>query len=660
MFAISGSALSPAIALRREWLVANGIGGYASSTITGCNVRKYHGLLIAAGDSPQDRKLLLSKLEESVAIGGKRFELSTNHYPNTIFPEGYRHLKEFRFTSHPEFTFGLDGAFITKSVRMLKGKNATVISYKYSGKGAAELELRPLINSRGIHEDYSQKKFSTEAGKHGVEIKKPERFSISSSDLAFSPSEMTYYNMEYPIEAERGYLHREDHFSPGIFKGSITNGEEIHLAASDCGLSATDAHSEIERQASRQQKLSDMYFSTNSIEQNDFGRDLCHAADTFIVDWDGRHSIVAGYHWFGEWGRDAMISLPGLCLSTGRYALAREILLRFSSTIRRGLLPNYFDERGKPHYDSADAALWFLNAVHHYTAQTGDYAFVRAKLWPKMKEIIHFCMHGNEILSMDDDALLFNLDPRCTWMDASADGGPVTPRKGKPVEINALWYSGLVLMSSLSERFSEPKNTNLYRDTIFGVKGSFQKFWNTREACLYDVIEPNEPSVRPNQIFAVGLPFSPLSEVQQRLVLTKVRDELYTPIGLRTLAQHDQNYHNYYAGNERARNLSYHQGAIWPWLLGAFFDAHLRVFPNSEGTVLKMLSPFSEQLSHDCVGHIGELYEPATLESRGAIAQAWSVAEILRIYTKAKIGEASLSNFGKHSMPAASSISAVQ
>jgi predicted glycogen debranching enzyme len=300
-----------------------------------------------------------------------------------------------------------------------------------------------------------------------------------------------------------------------------------------------------------------------------------------------------------------------------------------------GLIPNYVDEGGSPHYNSADASLWFAYAVQKYAEATGDYNFIRQSMWQPLRSFLSHYIRGNVLISMDSDCLLRVSDPAGTWMDARVNGSAATPRKGKPVELNALWYSSLHFLLGLSNRFEDGKTRDICGQAIETLDSSFQKFLAS-DGGLFDVLEPNNPSLRPNQIFAVSLPNSPLNNLQKRHVFNLVRSRLYTPLGLRTLSPEDSRYHDKYSGSPEKRDSAYHQGAIWPWLLGAFFDAQLRVYPGSESQVLSALRPFAEAMKQGCIGSIPEIYEPATMRAEGALCQAWSVAEILRIYTKVK------------------------
>jgi len=638
MVVLSAFDLTPSQANCREWLVANGMGGYASSTAIGMNTRKYHGLLVAPLSGTHNRHVMLSKLEETARVGGSAYPLSTNCYPGVVYPEGYRHQVGFSFSSHPTFTYSLGGARLEKSVRMVHGKNCTVVSYRLIQGREVELEIRPLLAPRHIHADPSEAEPQLEfdSDRAGFSIEKPAGMRVCASAGKFMPSVEKYRNMEYRAERERGYRHLETLASPGAFVAKLGREDELHLACSLEMLAPSEALDMLDRQAFRFHHYAENYAQQNGLERTDFSDLLIRAADSFLISEERHCGIIAGYHWFLEWGRDSMISLPGLLLSTGRFPFARRVLLNHALLMKNGLLPNFVDEGGTAHYNSADASLWFVNAVREYAEQTGDYYFVEQELWRPLRSFLASYIQGNQLACMDSDCLLRVKEPASTWMDAKINGVAVTPREGKPVEMNALWYSGLHFLLSLANRLEDRRTASLIEPIIEALGSSFQKYLGAEGGYLFDVLEPNDPSIRPNQIFAVSLPHSPLNEIQKKHVLHIVRSRLYTPLGLRTLDPADSRFAQHYAGSQEQRDRAYHQGMIWPWLLGAFYDAQLRVYPESAGQVLSSLRPVADAMARGCIGSLPEMYEPATMEPRGAISQAWSVAEVLRIYTKVK------------------------
>jgi predicted glycogen debranching enzyme len=637
--------LTPEAARSKEWLVTNGLGGYSSSTAIGMNTRKYHGLLIAPLEGAHSRYVMLSKLEETVEIDGMKYGLSTNAYPGAIFPDGYRHLSGFASQPHPTFSYLLGGCTIEKSVRMVREKNTTLVSYRHSGGKDVVISIRAMLSPRSIHSDPLTRQSKNlaenfEPDRFGFTLSKPAKMRLGCSHGKFTASPEHYYDMLYETEKERGYAFSETLFSPGTFTATLSRGDELHLSASLESLSPSEALDILDSQALRFSHIARVYSETSGAERTDFSDALLRAADSFIIRSGKRHGIIAGYHWFSEWSRDSMIALPGLLLSTGRFSLAQEMLERYSSMMKGGLLPNTIDEQGKASYSSSDAALWFVNAVREYADATGDYRFIQATLYKPLRSFLQETVRGNPLIGMDSDCLLRVNDAASTWMDAKVDSVAVVQRKGKPVEINALWHSGLHFIHGLAIRFGDKKTADLCSQAISGSAESFQKFLS-HDGSLFDVLEPNDSTLRPNSLFAISLPNSALNHVQQMHAFNIIRSRLYTPLGIRTLSPEDQHYCPHYFGSERSRDSAYHQGMVWPWLQGAFFDAQLRVNPGSEGQVLAALRPFAAALLEGCAGTLPELYEPDGMRPAGAISQAWSVAEILRIYTKVKKAAAS-------------------
>jgi len=640
MISLSSSELSLPPLRQREWLVSNGLGGYASSTAIGMNTRKYHGLLVAPVQGLFGRTALLSKIEETVKIAGTEYAISTNEYPGAVFPQGHKMQMGFSFEGHPRFEYSCGNAKVEKSVRMVHGKNAVVVSYRLAAGKEAEISARPLLSLRPIHADpcTDDKSVRFESDRFGFDVETPP-LRVCSSTGRFSPAPDNYRRMLYSAERERGHAFGETLFCPGVFSAILHKGEEMHICASLGGMAPSEALDILDRQEMRFAHLADVYYRPNGFERTDFGDALLRAADSFVVRTEKHSGITAGFHWFSEWGRDSMIALPGLLLSTGRHALAREMLMSQCKLLDDGLLPNFVDENGEPHYNSADASLWFLNAVRQYVEHTNDEEFVRERLWGGMRSVVSGYMRGNPLVHMDSDCLLFVKSPSATWMDANAGGHAITPRKGKPVEVNALWHSNLCFMNNLAKKFNDRRTAEITLRASEGASSSFQKFLSAEDGRLLDVLEPNDSTIRPNQIFAVSLPDSPLNSLQKRHVFNIVRSRLYSHLGLRTLAPEDSRYQEEYSGNQEKRDAAYHQGMIWPWLLGAFYDAQLEVAPGSERQILSALKPLADAMREGCVGTLPEIYEPRSGKPAGAVSQAWSVAEVLRIYTKVKKAE---------------------
>jgi len=626
------------IASRREWLETNGIGGFASSTLPCLNTRRYHGLLVAATKPPVGRMVLLSKLEETLVIDGWRFELSTNRYPGTIHPEGYLYLKQFRQDPFPVFVYEVAGVELEKSVFMVHGENTTVIQYELRGvtQGVCTLELSPLIAFRDYHSTTHEN-----GAIDGSLAIAPGRVTCSpyagcpSLHLAHTPGDIRrtgewYRNFEYTIEQERGLDFREDLFNPLVMTLDLTTEPHASVVASTEPRAVEDVHefrvSEIQRRKN---------IAAQAPGGDSFAQVLVQAADQFIVRRGEGSTIIAGYPWFSDWGRDTMISLPGLALSTGRYDQARGILLAFADAVDRGMLPNRFPDAGEsPEYNTVDATLWYFEAVRAFAAHTRDDEFVRARLYPVLADIIAWHERGTRYgIHVDSDALLQagEAGVQLTWMDAKVGDWVVTPRIGKPVEIQALWYNALRVMEELSGEAH-------YKDLADRARESFIRlFWNESADCLYDVVDGSrrDASIRPNQIFAVSVFHNMLSGDQAKSVVATVETHLLTPYGLRTLAPSDPQYRGRYEGNALSRDGAYHQGTVWPWLIGPFLNAHFRVHGRSEHAVeqaSRWLAELRRYIGEEGVGQIPEVFDgDAPHRSGGCMAQAWSVAELLRI-----------------------------
>jgi predicted glycogen debranching enzyme len=615
---------------KKEWLITNGNGGYASSTTIGMNTRKYHGLLVSSS-----QKVLLSKFEEKISNGKDEFYLSTNQYPGKIYPEGYKNLIEFEFENYPKFLFLAGNSKIEKKIKMIKGKDTTLISYRLVEGESADIFVRPLLFPRKTHQDPTteDKKIEFEVYQDSLHFFGQEPFTIKASDGRFVTSQENYRNVIYEEEQKRGYPYCETLFSPGVFEAHLSEGKSFHLVVSKEKLTPSEALNILDRQELQKKHLLRLYEEKN-FTPTDFASALILAADSFVCKSKNRYFIKAGYHWFSEWGRDTMISIPGLLLCTGKEAIAREILLDWSKKLKDGLLPNFISEDGEVNYNSSDASLWYINAVFEYLSYTNDYSFVFKYLWRSMKNIFSEYVQGNEIVRMDGDCLL-KVRSASTWMDAQINGSQVTPRNGKPIEINALWYSDLCIIFHLASIAKENKTKELVSTTIEEVKNSFSKFLST-DGHLFDVIEPNDLAFRPNQVFAISLPYSPLNQVQKKYLFNIIRSKIYTPIGLYSLAPNERKYHDTYCGNQIERDLAYHQGMIWPWLLGPFYQAQLNVYPDSAKQIISSLRPLWEIMKKENIGTLPEIFEPKTGKPAGAFSQAWSIAEVLRIYTKVK------------------------
>ncbi len=625
-------------ALEREWLETNGIGGFASSTITGINTRRYHGLLVAATRPPVGRMVLLSKFEETLFIGGKRYDLSANQYPGVVHPQGYVLMKGFRLDPFPICTYQVNGIGIEKRIFMAQGENTLVVEYQITTRRPNPvpdclLELRPLIAFRDYHSltranGALDASVAIEAGVATVRPYGDVALSIAHNGSEVTPTGEWYYNFLYQAERQRGLDDREDLFNPFVLHFDLGQRSTASVIASTAKHSIADVA-----------KLRKSAIDRRSAWQ---ATPLVAAADQFIVTRGQLETVIAGYHWFSDWGRDTMIALPGLLLTTGRHETAKEVLLAFSQYLDQGMLPNRFPDAGEaPEYNTVDATLWFFEAIRALLASTGDYEFVRTRLYPALVNIIEWHLRGTRYgIRADSDGLLACGEPgvQLTWMDAKIGDWVVTPRTGKPVEIQALWYNALRVMEHLAGRLGDAANSRNYSEIAGRAKASFEgKFWNAAESCLYDVVNGDERdgAIRPNQIFAVSLAHPLLSGTKARNVVEVVERELFTPYGLRSLSPRDSRYAPRYEGQPRQRDAVYHQGTVWAWLMGPFLTAYMKVNGDSEAareSAFNRLRGFDQHLREAGLGQVSEIFDgDPPHRPRGCIAQAWSVAELLRV-----------------------------
>ena len=612
----------------KEWLITNELGGYASSSITGINTRGYHGLLVASFGPSLQRTLLLSKLEERVVVKGETYFLSANRYPGVIYPDGYRHLIEFQLDPNPCFIYRVDGGTVCKRVHMLPKTNCTVITYETDISEGVEIEIRPLVSNRGFHtrlRENSGDRFAQHPYQRSLTVESstsPKKLFLESNLGGYEPAETWYKNIVYDEEADRDLDDREDLFSPGVFKARLNHHEIYQILASTDATSPGDVQFGSASSGSDECSLHDW---------------LMHASEQFVVNLpDGECHIVAGYHWFGEWGRDAAIALPGLLLTTQRYDEAKKLLERFLALSRDGLVPNLTGEDGKTNYSSIDTSLWFIYATHKYFIYTRDLKFLE-KIYPKLKDIIKNYQQGNPLVRAAEDGLLVSTQKNSslTWMDARVDDIPVTPREGKCVEVNALYYNALRILEEFSRILGEDFDS--FGGAATEVKQAFNdSFWYPGGGYMYDYIEDDggDSSIRPNQIHSISLPFPVLEKAKWGRVYKVIERNLLTPYGLRSLAPSDSKYHGKCAGPPRDRDTAYHNGTVWAWLIGPYITAHTRLgySPNSL-LILHILNSFKHHLQEAGIGSVSEIFDgDAPHKPRGCIAQAWSVGELLRIY----------------------------
>jgi predicted glycogen debranching enzyme len=636
-------------ATSREWLETDGLGGYASSTIAGANTRRYHGLLIAATRPPGRRMVLLSKLEETLAIRDAEHDLSCNQYPGTIHPQGYRYLRAFRLDPFPTFLYEVGGAGapvrLEKQVAMGRGTQAVVVRYRVlSAPGTVSLIVRPLLACREDHHLMQENPFLNTAvdlsgARDVVAMTLYEgcpAVHIRFDGAYFEGWGDWYRQFEYAQERARGLDYHEDLYSPGFFTRSMEPGETCYLIASAEPPGKLDPALMLERERRRRAFLRRGWEGASEELAT-----LVTAADAFLVsrrpgrDDRPAEGLIAGYHWFEEWGRDTMISLPGLTLVTRQFEAARTVLRSYVSLLSQGMIPNLIPAPGEaPAYNTADATLWLFWAARKYLEYTGDREFVEGTLRPAFQEIIAWHVRGTRYgIKADSDGLLRagEAGTQLTWMDAKVGDRVVTPRQGKPVEVNALWHHALRFVEDLDARHDGPAASEV-------AEAFRRRFWNEAAGYLNDVVDgesPEDASLRPNQIVAVSLPSPLLAPEQARRVVEAVQRELLTPYGLRTLSPKDPRYRGEYEGDARSRDGAYHEGTVWPWLFGPFVTAYLRVAEDkaaAQETARQWVQPFFAQLREAGLGQISEIFSgDPPHHPHGCIAQAWSVAEVLRV-----------------------------
>ena len=652
MLQIDGKS-SPLSPLTQEWLETDGRGGYASSTLSGCHTRRYHGLLVANLPAPEGRHVLLSKLEDTLLAEGEELFLTAHRYPGLLFPPGPPPPAAFVLGLHPSFLYRAGRLQLRKDLLLVRERGILLVRYRLEkSAGDGRLRLKPFLAFRDYHALARENPFlrsRTEAIKNGFTIAPyagmPPLFVTTSGAALFLPSPCWYKNFEYHQERERGFDWQEDLFLPGTIEATLAPGEPLILAVgyTPPGEPLPEIwDGEItrrRRETAREVKPAGL----RAGRERDLFRTLLRAGRQFlIVTPSGRPAIIAGYPWFGCWGRDALISLPGLAFACGRVQEGIEILTEIGRHERDGLLPNFFSGDGTPAaYNTVDSSLFFFWAVQELLRVTGDAALIRERFWPVMKRIVQSFRSGTRYgIGMDANGLLRAGEAglALTWMDACVDGVPVTPRRGCVVEINALWYNALALTRDLAARFAEPAGD--LDDLLPRLQRSFQEtFWSEEDACLGDVYHQGrlDRAIRPNQIFAVSLPFSPLTPAQQAGVVRKVREHLLTPCGLRTLSPTDPAYRGLYRGNGAERDAAYHQGTVWPWLLGPFGAAALRVATDPKGEREALRASLAAFLSRHFreagIGTISEVFDgDPPHQPGGCIAQAWSIAELIRLY----------------------------
>ncbi len=639
-----------------EWLVTNGLGSYASGTVAGVLTRRYHGLLIAALQPPVGRTLLVTRLDETAIYRGHAYPLFTDGWAGGVIePAGFRLLERFHLEgTTPVWTYACADARLEKRVWMPLGANTTYVRYDLrQARKPLTLRIQALVNCRDHHGNThagAEPALRSEPVAGGLRVSGPDGFPpfyLLSDRATARPQHAWRRGYFLSEEDERGEDPLDDHLNAGLFETTLRPGTSLTFVASLDARPDLNGHAAYERRRAYEADLlalarPQLPFSGPAVEQ------LVLAADQFIVrrtlptsspvsaGEEGR-TIIAGYPWFADWGRDTMIALPGLTLVTGRPGVAARILRTFARFVDQGMLPNCFPDAGRtPTYNTVDATLWYFEAIRAYHAATGDETLLY-DLFPVLQEIIHWHQHGTRYgIQVDPaDGLLRAGEPgvQLTWMDAKVGDWVVTPRTGKPVEVNALWYNALRVMADFARRLGRPADS--YEAAAKRARAGFARFWNPARGYCYDVIDGPagpDPALRPNQLLAVSLPHSPLNTEQQRAVVDVCTQHLLTPAGLRSLAPHDPAYVRRYSGDRRTRDAAYHQGTVWAWLIGPFVSAYLRAY-GDRAVAEAALRPLFEQLSQHGLGSISEIFDGASCHTpQGCIAQAWSVAEVLRAW----------------------------
>lgn len=648
--------------IKREWAVTNGIGGYAGSSMIGAHSRTHQGYLIASLHAPIERYLVFSKINETATVGTSTVSFETSQHcasGKTVYTEGQKFLTSFIYDGSVHYTYETDHFSFEKHITLKRNANVCAVAYELTaGDSDCTFTLTPLFNYREHSESSTPDtlKFETFTKDRTFylvpEKNKDIAIRFQTSEGTFSERETVYdIDMQLQIEVDLETDGLDCHYCPVDLSIAVpantTKKVSILCSIGDVNerpapVSATEAFSILEENARCHAELFEKAGYRDS-----FANQLVLASDQFLTYRESTKmmTVLAGLPWFTDWGRDTMIAFTGLTLCTKRFKEAEEILLTFARYIRHGIVPNMFpDDNMPPLYNTVDASLWYFYAVYqylHYNPAAEAEAFVKEQIFPHLKEIISAYEKGTDFsIYMEDDGLIHagsGLD-QITWMDVRVGDWVATPRHGKPVEINALWYNALRIMESLCEKFDE--DASAYRTRAEQVKESFNaKFWDSANQCLFDVVDGDEPDdhIRPNQVYAVSLPFSLLPEEQEKAVVALVEKELFVGCGLRSLAPDHPDYHGIYCGALAKRDAAYHQGTAWGFLLGGFFSAYMKVNHHSSSAAanaVRMLEPVRKHLTDSgCIGSISEIFDgDAPHNPRGCYAQAWSVGEVLRCY----------------------------
>jgi predicted glycogen debranching enzyme len=649
---------------QHEWLETNGLGGFASSTLCGMNTRRYHGLLVAALAQPVRRFVLLSKYDETLILDGARIDLGSNQYTGAIHPQGYQFLARFEKRFFPVFTFQVGEWCVRKTVFMLHERHATCVEYAFESpkNTQAQFDVRPLLAYRDHHS------LTRENASLYREVETAERRTKFSPYLGLPPLQVHHsagnfirdgfwFNaFQYDREQDRGLDYLEDLYSPGYFRTEIKNGDHLwFLAEADLGVDAPAAVGSMDFEtikADETKRRESLLTGVNPDEGNRVYLRL--AADQFLVRRGKRsRSVIAGYPWFTDWGRDTMIAIPGLLFVTKNFEAARDILLTFAAAMRDGLIPNRFPDHPErdeqPEYNTADATLWFFHLAYDLAERTGDLEFIKHHLYELLLESFEWHRRGTRFhIHMSEDSLLSAGTERVqlTWMDAKIGDWVVTPRQGKAVDVCALWCNALRVLEFFARKLGDKPRARQMALLASQAEEAFNRlFWNPKMGYLNDVVNKQgaDAALRPNQLLAISLPFGPLDRAHRRSVMSAVTEHLLTPFGLRTLAKNDPHYRGIYRGDQYERDSAYHQGTVWPWLLGPYATAYLNTYTHTSANkrhIRTLLEPLLQYMVNQGVGQLPELFDgdvqkppdsSYSTPGKGCFAQAWSVAEIHRV-----------------------------
>lgn len=630
--------------LALEWLETNGRGGFASGTVAGANTRRYHALLLVARKPPVERFVLVNHVEEWIEVAGRSFPLSSNVYSGVVHPEGYQRCTGFSIDPWPTWTYEDEGLTIQREIFCPRGRDMVVIRWRLlEGTGlSVRLRVRPMLTGRDYHATHRENEsllVQAWVARNSVTWQPyaglPAFQALHTGEYHHVPD--WYRRVHYPVERRRGLDDQEDWWSPGELVFSLTPGAPASLVLTNEPVQSVDSAELAEEEQRRRKRVAGQAPKADALAQA-----LWRAAESYLSERGKQQTVIAGYPWFADWGRDTFVSLPGLCLVTGHFDVAWQVIEAFSAHVSEGMLPNRFPDAGEqPEYNTIDASLWFIHAMDRYLAYTKDDARVQEIAWPAVMQILDGYRQGTRYgIRMDQDGLIVGGVPgsQLTWMDAKVGDWVVTPRHGKPVEIQALWIRALSVGENLATRFGDPAFAVRCREDRARAVASFRsRFWYDAGGYLYDVIDGpqgDDKSLRPNQLYAVALADGLLSREQAKRVVQAVEEQLVTAVGLRTLAPLDPQYRPRYEGGVVDRDGAYHQGTVWPFLLGVFVTAWVKVHGKTPATRRKArtyLAGLEEHLGQACLGQVSEIFDgdPPHIAC-GCPAQAWSVAEPLR------------------------------